>query len=739
MRTRAAVLSLAALGVCSLVTSMSAQAGTCSGTWSDGFMAGDLNSEVSDILTDGNSLVFAGLFRTAGDVETNGVARLVDNEWQAVGAEGVIAGYALGHYQESLVLSGIFRLPGNERGTGVARWTGTSWEYLGEPSMWEYSVAWEFVELNSRLYAVVNYLQGFGSNVVASWNGSSWTVLPDIGDAYDIAVHNGKLYASGHFEDGDDSSNGGVACWNGSAWESTHAPMYFSQSIVSHDGHWYASVSWTGGAEGHLLYEMAEGTWLPVPGTWGAGGIRRLVSTPQGVLICGDKLHAPNGPEASVLLWDGHQWHTYGPELTPRIADAAFYQGRLIATGTLTHAGGTRVNNVAERKGSSWSPLHPTGDGINGYPSRLSAQGGQLFACGLEVAYGTAESTEIASWNGTTWESGGQFNPSSRNPTWFHNVTSYNDSLYAIGFFPDQDAYRGYPLAKLSNGLWEAVSNTLVGSSTDVITRPDGVVVAGDFWFVDNPAEPDVVRWDGSQWHVLGELNSGSIYCLGAYQDRLVIGGDFSSISGVNASNIAILDDDGWHPVGGGLPDRVYDTIVYQGQLYAASWDGTHGLLRSFNGSQWSLIATSQSVGNMAVYDGQLYLATGDENAALLSGRTLHVLTPEGLVPVAGAPDSSINSLAVYDDGDGPALYSLGPFSFAGSRPSSRIARYTTCPCAADANYDGVVNGADLSLMLSRFGRSTDNAHEGPDLNGDQLVSVADLSVLLARFGQPCP
>jgi len=57
--------------------------------------------------------------------------------------------------------------------------------------------------------------------------------------------------------------------------------------------------------------------------------------------------------------------------------------------------------------------------------------------------------------------------------------------------------------------------------------------------------------------------------------------------------------------------------------------------------------------------------------------------------------------------------------------------------CAGDANGDGVVNAADLSVLLSNFGQPAAGPGFG-DLNGDGQCNGADLSVLLATFGQPC-
>lgn len=52
-----------------------------------------------------------------------------------------------------------------------------------------------------------------------------------------------------------------------------------------------------------------------------------------------------------------------------------------------------------------------------------------------------------------------------------------------------------------------------------------------------------------------------------------------------------------------------------------------------------------------------------------------------------------------------------------------------------DVNGDGVVNGADLSVLLSTFGTQVLPGFAG-DLNCDGLVNGADLSVLLSNFGR---
>ncbi len=86
-----------------------------------------------------------------------------------------------------------------------------------------------------------------------------------------------------------------------------------------------------------------------------------------------------------------------------------------------------------------------------------------------------------------------------------------------------------------------------------------------------------------------------------------------------------------------------------------------------------------------------------------------------GLVSIAGVSDS-------------PSAFACAP---AGCRLSC---------CPADFNNDGVINGADLGILLGAWGSvvSTNPCQRAPDLNGDGAVNGADLGILLGSWGE-CP
>jgi hypothetical protein len=56
-------------------------------------------------------------------------------------------------------------------------------------------------------------------------------------------------------------------------------------------------------------------------------------------------------------------------------------------------------------------------------------------------------------------------------------------------------------------------------------------------------------------------------------------------------------------------------------------------------------------------------------------------------------------------------------------------------PCPADLNRDGVVGGADLTIMFGAWGACVDCPS---DLNGDGVTNGADLTIMFGAWG-PCP
>jgi hypothetical protein len=64
---------------------------------------------------------------------------------------------------------------------------------------------------------------------------------------------------------------------------------------------------------------------------------------------------------------------------------------------------------------------------------------------------------------------------------------------------------------------------------------------------------------------------------------------------------------------------------------------------------------------------------------------------------------------------------------------------FAPCECLGDLNNDGIVNGADLGILLLAWGACPSPPTSCPsDLNGDNQVDGADLGLLLLAWNR-CP
>ncbi|MBX3323034.1 MAG: hypothetical protein KF757_08605 [Phycisphaeraceae bacterium] len=171
----------------------------------------------------------------------------------------------------------------------------------------------------------------------------------------------------------------------------------------------------------------------------------------------------------------------------------------------------------------------------------------------------------------------------------------------------------------------------------------------------------NIAKWDGTSWSSLTGANGTGVNdvvrALQVFDDgsgpALYVGGNFTIAGGVAANRIArwsgtdwsALTTQGGNGVGGIQSARVQDLVVFD--------DGTGAAL--YAGGAFST-AGGVTVNNIAKWNGTSWLALAGSQGTGVS--------------------STVNTLAVFDDGAGPALYTGGHFTFAGGIPVNRIARW---------------------------------------------------------------
>jgi trimeric autotransporter adhesin len=157
-----------------------------------------------------------------------------------------------------------------------------------------------------------------------------------------------------------------------------------------------------------------------------------------------------------------------------------------------------------------------------------------------------------------------------------------------------------------------------------------------------------VRKWDGEAWSQLGSSFVQPVNAVTVFDDgrgggpKLYAGGEFAVTDPAPGNHIAQWDGTAWSPLGSGMDDDVNALVGFD--------DGSGPAL--YAGGAFD-VAGGQPIRGFARWDGAGWSAVG-----------------------TGAFTGEINGLAVFDDGNGPALYVAGGFSSVGGVAAKNIARW---------------------------------------------------------------
>ena len=178
-----------------------------------------------------------------------------------------------------------------------------------------------------------------------------------------------------------------------------------------------------------------------------------------------------------------------------------------------------------------------------------------------------------------------------------------------------------------------------------------------------------LARWDGWQASQVGDglvADLAGLYSLlavpeavGSVPAGLYAGGEIDVAGSAPVNNLARWLAPHWHDVGGGVTSSgILASFVFAMEVFDEDGVGP-GAPALFVGGQFQFAGGVPAEG-LARWDGVDWSVVGGGLATKFPGET----------------QATVNSLTVYDDGRGPALYVGGSFDFAGGDPAANIARW---------------------------------------------------------------
>jgi hypothetical protein len=355
--------------------------------------------------------------------------------------------------------------------------------------------------------------------------------------------------------------------------------------------------------------------------------------------------------------------------------------------------------------------------------------GPALYATGLFVAAGAVAANRVARWDGLAWSALDGPAGNGVDGTLFIDPTAYaltvyddgggGEALVVGGDFTTAGGVSANGIAKWSGGEWSAFSgpagNGMDGPVLALAVWDDGsgpaLYAAGFFDTAGGVTVNGVAKWDGTAWSALsGPAGTGvnnTVNALAVYDDgggpALYAGGHFVTAGGVTVNRVAKWDGTAWSALSGpgatGVSNgvnalAVYDDgggpALYAGGSFTEAGGVTVHSVAKWNGSAWSALSgpagtgTSSSVqelavhndgGGPALYAGGSFIEAGGvvvNGIARWDGTGWSALSGLSGAGVAG----SVSALAVYDPGTGSALYAGGFFQAAGGQDVGNVARW---------------------------------------------------------------
>jgi len=383
------------------------------------------------------------------------------------------------------------------------------------------------------------------------------------------------------------------------------------------------------------------------------------------------------------------------------------------------------------------------------------------IAGGEFLTIGPGSFNNIASWDGASWSPLGNGFEERVNA-----LEMFNNNCFAAGVFVTADGNSAPHIAQWTGAAWNDVGggadNAIHALTTSSVSGAEHLYAGGLFLNAGGTPAKRIARWDGASWSALGSGvtipgEASVVYAIKEFDlgagPMLAVGGLFTVAGGQFASNIAVWDGAVWSPVGAGVDGAVRALAVFDDgtgpALYAAGAFDTAGggpakRVAKWDGAAWSAVGGTGSWGigstvrSLTVFDegdGPVLLAGGDFLIADgISAQRLASWDGAQWTEAFGGADSKVSALAGSTAATETQLLIGGAFSQIGAQASNATGEWIGCATAGivgDLNNDGTVDTADLGSLIASFGTSDPTA----DINGDGIVDTADLGLLIANFG----
>ena len=383
-----------------------------------------MDDDVLSLTTYYGDVIAGGSFTLADGQQALGIARWNGTTWLRLGAgvqippnmEGTGV-QALCRFGTELIVGGNFTSAGNLQTNDLARWNGVGWSTFGG----SVTRVIAFTQLGSRLVAGGVFSQStseYPAGHIVAWDGVGMQALGSGMDNPVFALksfeHPGglgpyELIAGGSFNYSSGTLSKYIARWIEDPilgyepqWSAMGAG--FNNAVFAIER--FGNQTYAGGAFNYStgfvnrIARWNESTDLWEPLGSGMNGPVYALKDYGGYLYAGGSFTTAGGVATGGLArWNGSSWSQVGGNFLGTVRALEVHNGLLVMAGSYPGIGGSP--NIAQYNGISYSTLG-TG-GTNGMVGALKSSGGLLYMGGEFTTAGGVPANLLAVWNGTAW------------------------------------------------------------------------------------------------------------------------------------------------------------------------------------------------------------------------------------------------------------------------------------------------------------------------------------------------
>ncbi len=389
----------------------------------------------------------------------------------------------------------------------------------------------------------------------------------------------------------------------------------------------------------------------------------------------------------------------------------------LLAGGSISYQGDWFENNpLMLYFNGGWTAL----PNVNGQILAMTIYRDTIIVAGnFHLINDTVPANNIAYWTAEGWKTYGNFDGGIR------KLKVIDDTLYVAGGFHNVDGIPMEGIVRRQGGHWEPVGQWQLNDLPVIIdfVKYQGSLVAIGILEYDNGRGISYLDNTDNTWKLLGPGflgGSSSGHSLAVYQDELYVGGQIALASGNAGQDIMRWDGTAFHPVGNGVQRNFND---FNGFSDVRGLVVHNGLLFACGGFRY---ASGVPAGGVAIWDGSQWCAPGGDitqgmgygESLAFVGDTLFVLCGQY------ADDTFVNHLARYDGTD--FIYTCSPVGITElPQPTTRppVIRQTS---EGQWQVSGLSAGQHRYVVMDALGRMVE---EGLLQSGGQsLISTHGLS-----------